>query len=82
MLVRLAGALGVDPQALAEGAGADLIEDLRAAAAGLPAVRAEIDRLEEFAGRYPGWAALTAALQARAGVAGTRGRGAERPDDA
>ena len=67
VLVRLAGALGVDPQALAEGAGADLTEDLRAAAAGFPAVRAEIDRLEEFAGRYPGWAALTAALQARAG---------------
>lgn len=67
VLTRLADALGVDRQALAEGAGSDMAEDLRAAAAGMPAAGAEIDRLEEFAGRYPGWAALTAALQARAG---------------
>lgn len=67
VLVRLADALGVDRQALAEGAGSDMVEDLRAAAAGLPGARAEVDRLEEFAGRYPGWAALTAALQTRAG---------------
>jgi len=67
VLLRLADALEVDRQALAEGAGSDMVEDLRAAAAGLPGARAEVDRLEEFAGRYPGWAALTAALQARAG---------------
>ena len=67
MLDRLADALGVDRQALAEGAGSGMVEDLRAAAAGMPGVRVELDRLEEFAGRYPGWAALTAALQTRAG---------------
>ncbi|MEZ5797392.1 MAG: short-chain fatty acyl-CoA regulator family protein [Paracoccaceae bacterium] len=67
ILERLAAALGVDVQGLAGGAGSDLAEDLRAAAAGWPAARAELDRLEEFAGRFPGWAALTAALQARAG---------------
>ncbi len=68
VLVRLAEVLGVERQSLATGAGSDLVEDLRAAAAGLPAAGAELDRLEEFAGRFPGWAAVTAGLQARAGA--------------
>lgn len=67
ILLRLAEALGVDPQVLSEGAGSELADDLRAAAAGVPGAGAELDRLEEFAGRFPGWAAVTAALQARAG---------------
>ena len=75
VLDRLAAALGVNRQALAEGAGSDMVEDLRAAAAGMPGAKAELDRLEEFAGRYPGWAALTAGLQARA-------RGLERAVEA
>ncbi|NGM47717.1 DUF2083 domain-containing protein [Rhodobacter sp. SGA-6-6] len=67
VLARLAAALGLEAEALAGGAGQTLAEDLRAAAAGLPGAAAELDRLEEFAGRYPGWAAVTAGLQARAG---------------
>lgn len=67
VLSRLAQVLGLETAALAEGAGQALAEDLRAAAAGLPGVPAELDRLEEFAGRFPGWAAVTAGLQARAG---------------
>jgi transcriptional regulator with XRE-family HTH domain len=68
VLGRLAAALGLEARALAEGAGQALAEDLRAAAAGLPGAEAELDRLEEFAGRFPGWAAVTAGLQARAGL--------------
>ncbi|MFZ1471180.1 MAG: helix-turn-helix transcriptional regulator, partial [Paracoccaceae bacterium] len=66
VLTRLAAALGSEVQALAVGAGSDLAEDLRSAAAAQPTVGAELDRLEEYAGRFPGWAALTAALQTRA----------------
>jgi hypothetical protein len=68
VLYKLAEALGVDRQSLAEGAGSALVDDLRAAAAELPGAGAELERLEEFAGRYPGWAAVTAGLQARAGA--------------
>ena len=78
--------LGLTEAALAEGREAALIEDLRAAARGgvrQARARAEIDRLEEFVGRFPGWARLLAdACTARVQGAGTRGRGAERPHDA
>lgn len=67
VLARLAAALGLETSALAKGAAQPLAEDLRAAAAGFPAASAELDRLEDFAGRFPGWAAVTAGLQARAG---------------
>ncbi|MDQ2066771.1 short-chain fatty acyl-CoA regulator family protein [Xinfangfangia sp. CPCC 101601] len=67
ILARLAQVLGSELSALSEGAGQPLAEDLRAAAAGFPNAAAEVDRLEEFAGRFPGWAAVTAGLQARAG---------------
>jgi transcriptional regulator with XRE-family HTH domain len=68
VLARLAAALGAEPGAFAEGAEAALIEDLRAAAAALPEAETpapEIDRAEDFAGRFPGWAGLTAGLQRR-----------------
>jgi transcriptional regulator with XRE-family HTH domain len=54
----LARALGVDPTQLSEGAETALIQDLRGAAATRPAAEAEVDRAEEFAGRFPGWAGL------------------------
>lgn len=54
----LARALGVDPTQLSEGAETALIQDLRGAAATRSAAGAEIDRVEEFAGRFPGWAGL------------------------
>lgn len=67
-LARLATALGLPLAALEEGAEAALIDDLRSAAAAARAdgTEAEVDRAEEFAGRFPGWAAATAALSRRA----------------
>ena len=60
VLARLAQALGLAVDVLEAGAQGALVEDLRsAAAAGDSDV--ELDRLEEFAGRYPGWAGLVAA---------------------
>lgn len=64
LLDRLARALGTETAALSEGGEAAVIEGLRLAAAGRPESEAEIDRLEDFAGRFPGWAGLLAA-QAR-----------------
>lgn len=64
VLGRIAVALGVTPEAL-EGQGeADLVVSLREAAAGA-AVPAELERVEDLVGRYPGWAALVAAQHRR-----------------
>ena len=80
LLVDLARALGTEPVALSEGAEAALIDALREAAAELGGAAAEegdggggqgarvwpeIERVEEFAGRFPGWAALLAETWAR-----------------
>lgn len=66
VLARVAAALSVDPGALAEGAEGARLEDLRAAAAGAPpGVQPELDRAEDFLGRFPGWADLVAAQHAR-----------------
>jgi transcriptional regulator with XRE-family HTH domain len=54
----LARALGLDPTLLSEGAETALIQDLRGAAATRLVAEAEVDRTEEFAGRFPGWAGL------------------------
>lgn len=67
LLAALAGALGVPAAALTDDQGEALLAALRAAAAahsGSPAP--ELDGLEEFAGRFPGWAGLIAAQAARA----------------
>lgn len=61
VLEALAEALATDPAALAEGEQSALLEGLRAAAAGAGDEGAEVDRIEELAGRFPGWAALAAA---------------------
>lgn len=67
ILAALAGVLGVPVVALQEGAGGALLEDLRAAAvAAGEGTGAELDRVEEFAGRFPGWAAALIALERRA----------------
>ncbi len=70
LLGKLADQLGVDRAALAEGAESALFEGLREAAAGAVATETapEIDRIEEFVGRYPGWAGLLTRAQARAGA--------------
>ena len=65
VLVRLAALLGVEPGALAEGAVSGLAESLRAAAGEPGFDAAELDRVEEFQGRFPGWAGLTAGLHDR-----------------
>lgn len=58
LLLAIARALGVEPSALSEGAEAALIATLREARAADLAAGAEADALEDFAGRFPGWAQL------------------------
>ncbi len=58
VLADIAKALGVEVTALSEGAEAVLLGTLREASASGPG--AEADKAEEFAGRFPGWAALVA----------------------
>lgn len=65
LLTRIAGILDIDPARLTEGAAAEVLADLRAAAAADPAAEAEIDRTEEFAARYAGWAAVLAGQHRR-----------------
>jgi len=60
LLVEIARHLGVEASALTEGAGAALVASLREAAATHREPEAELSRIEEFAGRFPGWAALLA----------------------
>ncbi|MEB8388688.1 short-chain fatty acyl-CoA regulator family protein [Rhodobacteraceae bacterium KMM 6894] len=64
LLLLLAEALGVEPTALSQGGEAALMEGLRDVARQTPrdpaATAPELDRLEEFAGRFPGWAQLLA----------------------
>ena len=67
VLIRLAQVLGVEVGALEAGSAAGLAVALRAAASEPGYEAAELDRLEEFLGRFPGWAALAAGLQARVG---------------
>ncbi len=64
LLARLAARLGVEVAALA---GAALADELRAAMADLPEQGAEVDRIENFAGRFPGWTGLLVALHRRSG---------------
>lgn len=66
VLVRLAEALGMDLADFSEGREAALMVDLRAAASD-SAMPVERDRIEDFIGRFPGWAGLCAALQGRVG---------------
>lgn len=80
VLAALAAALSVPVEQLTEGAEGGLADDLRAAAAAVEALGgsvagsaggvsagagAELDRVDEFAGRFPGWAGVVAALQRR-----------------
>ncbi|MDJ0627106.1 MAG: short-chain fatty acyl-CoA regulator family protein [Rhodobacter sp.] len=67
LLVDLARALDVDPAVLAEGAEAELISTLRDASARSADVQTEAARVEEFAGRFPGWADLVASQHRRIG---------------
>jgi predicted transcriptional regulator/DNA-binding XRE family transcriptional regulator len=64
LLVDLARELNTEPAQLSEGAGQALVNALRDAAARFENVTPELDRVEEFAGRFSGWSALVA-TQAR-----------------
>ncbi|MFL4471571.1 short-chain fatty acyl-CoA regulator family protein [Tateyamaria armeniaca] len=56
LLLDIAGALGVEVSALTTGAEAALVATLREAGSGTAMATAELDRAEDFAGRFPGWA--------------------------
>lgn len=58
ILLRLAEALNVEPQILSQGGEAALVAGLREAAAEPGDTLPEAERLEEFVGRFPGWAQL------------------------
>jgi transcriptional regulator with XRE-family HTH domain len=62
---RLSDVLGLDKAALTGSGAAALLEGLRSAAGRNLAVPAELERLEEFVGRFPGWAGLVADLDGR-----------------
>jgi len=63
LLLDLARELQVEPSALSEGAEAALVAALRDA--GSQVDSAELARVEDFAGRFPGWAGVMAAQHAR-----------------
>lgn len=65
LLLDIAQELGVEPSMLTQGAEAALIATLREAAADAGAVAAEMDRADEFAGRFPGWAEVLAGAHRR-----------------
>jgi hypothetical protein len=65
LLVRLADALGFDRTAMAQGADTALIEGLQSAASRGGALSVELTGLEDFASRFPGWAGLLVATDAR-----------------
>jgi len=58
LLADLAEALEVSPDRLRAGTDAETVAALRAAAAAFAAVPAELNRIEDFAARFPGWARL------------------------
>ncbi|WP_316014338.1 helix-turn-helix domain-containing protein [Roseobacter sp. HKCCA0434] len=62
VLSALARALDLAPADLGEGAALGLVSALREAAADLPVHAPELDAVEEFVGRYPGWAQVIATL--------------------
>ncbi len=64
LLMDIASALEIEPAALSEGAEAHLVARLREAAAE-GGKRIEIERVDEFAGRFPGWAELVVEKQRR-----------------
>jgi transcriptional regulator with XRE-family HTH domain len=62
---RLAAVLGIDRTALSGGSEAAMVEGLRLAAWRAVTLPVELDRMEEFVGRFPGWAGLVVDLDGR-----------------
>ncbi|EEE37162.1 transcriptional regulator, XRE family [Rhodobacteraceae bacterium KLH11] len=65
VLVDIAAALSVEPSLLTQGVEETLISALREAAADAVGQQAEVDGLEEFAGRFPGWSGVLAQMHRR-----------------
>ncbi len=65
LLVDIASALSVEPSLLTQGIEATLIAALREAAADAVGQTAELDALDEFAGRFPGWAGVLSQMHRR-----------------
>ncbi|OSP54939.1 helix-turn-helix domain-containing protein [Pseudoruegeria sp. SK021] len=65
LLGTIAQALSVDLSLLTQGAEAEHLAQLTEAAASLPDTNAEVDRIDEFIGRFPGWAGLVVGQQRR-----------------
>ncbi len=65
LLLNIAQILDVEAAQLSEGAEATMLASLREAEANVSLSGVELDRIEEFAGRFPGWAQLLAATHAR-----------------
>jgi len=65
LVLDISRALGVEPSVLTIGAETALLAALQDAAVERPRAAAEVERIEDFAGRYPGWAALVVAQSAR-----------------
>ncbi|WP_281200957.1 short-chain fatty acyl-CoA regulator family protein [Neptunicoccus sediminis] len=61
-LLSIARELDLQPSELTEGADASLINALTETAKSHSTARPEVDRIEEFVGRYPGWAKLLGEL--------------------
>lgn len=67
ILMDIARVLEVEPAMLTEGAEATLLAGLREAAEDATQAKPELDRAEEFAGRFPGWAEVIGQLHRRIG---------------
>ncbi len=65
ILISIAACLDVDASELSEGADADLVQGLHTAAATANEAGAELDRAEDLATRFPGWARLVGVLQSK-----------------
>lgn len=65
LLAAIASALGVAEDTLLEEENTRLVEGARAAALRAGLERAELERLDEFTGRFPGWAQVLADTQSR-----------------
>ncbi len=67
LLLRIASALEIEPDLLSEGAETTLTTALRAAADTQDDASPEVDRLDEFAARFPGWAQVIETQHAEVG---------------
>lgn len=65
LLAEMARALDVPLATLQEGPADGLLDGLRAAAAAVPAAAAEVERVDDLIGRFPGWSAALVELHDR-----------------